>query len=184
MKVTATALTGVCVIEPDVWRDRRGLFVEMWHDVRYQQYGIPTTFVQDNASFSTHGVLRGLHYQYPHGQGKLVTVLSGAVFDVAVDIRFGSVTFGQWVGYHLSEENGRQIYVPPGFAHGFLVVSEAALVVYKCTDHYHPESEGTILWNDPDIGITWPISAPQLSDKDCGGRPIRTLGRDQLPPNP
>lgn len=166
MKIIETKLPEVLIIEPDVFGDNRGFFMETWNQLRYGQAGLPTSFVQDNLSFSTRGVLRGLHYQNPNSQGKLVYVLQGEIFDVAVDIRVGSTTFGQWVGITLSRENKRQLFIPEGFAHGFCVISETALFAYKCTDFYNPEVEGGILWKDPDIGIKWPINTPVLSEKD------------------
>ena len=146
--------------------------MESWNGTRYEEHGIPNHFVQDNLSFSAHGVLRGLHFQKPKAQGKLVSVLRGAVFDVAVDIRVGSPTFGRWTSVTLSAENKRQFWVPPGFAHGFVVTGESALFSYKCTDYYAPEYDGTILWNDPGIGILWPLENPSLSDKDRAAQPL------------
>jgi dTDP-4-dehydrorhamnose 3,5-epimerase len=166
MNVLETPLSGLKVIEPQVFKDKRGFFLETWNWQRYTEVGIKEKFVQDNLSFSKGGVVRGLHYQYPHTQGKLVYVLHGEVFDVAVDIRKDSPTFGRWEGVILSGENKKQFYVPAGFAHGFCVLSESALFAYKCTDIYVPEAEGGILWNDPEIGIEWPISNPILSQKD------------------
>ena len=166
MNVRETGLPGVLVIEPDVFGDERGFFFEAWNRTRYEDAGLPGNFVQDNLSFSSKGVLRGLHFQNPHPQGKLVHVLQGEVFDVAVDIRVGSPTFGRWVGVSLSSENKRQLWVPEGFAHGFVVTSETALFSYKCTDSYHREAETSVLWNDPDIGIDWPLDDPTLSNKD------------------
>ena len=166
MKVTPTAIPDVLLVEPKVFGDARGYFFEAYSAQRYAEAGIRATFVQDNVSFSQRGVLRGLHYQHPHGQGKLVGVLTGEVFDVAVDVRRGSPTFGRWVGECLSSENQRQLYIPPGFAHGFLVTSDDALFVYKCTEYYRPESERSIRWDDPRIGIDWPIDGPVLSMKD------------------
>ena len=153
------------------------------NDHRYEEAGIPAAgrFVQDNLSRSTHGVLRGLHFQNPHGQGKLVSVLEGEVFDVAVDIRVGSPTFGQWAGTYLSAENHRQLYVPPDFAHGFAVTGASALFSYKCTDYYTREAEGAVLWNDPDIGIDWPLEKPTLSEKDRAAPPLNTLSESVLP---
>jgi dTDP-4-dehydrorhamnose 3,5-epimerase len=181
MNVIETDLPGVLVIEPRVFGDERGFFMESWNQRRYKEAGLPDGYVQDNLSFSTHGVLRGLHFQNPNPQGKLVSVLRGEVFDVAVDIRVGSPTFGRWTGITLSAENKRQLYVPPDFAHGFVVTSEAALFFYKCTDYYVPASEGTVLWNDPEIGIEWPIAEPNLSDKDRLARPLREMRGDDLP---
>lgn len=166
MKVLETELPGVVIIEPAVHGDARGFFLESWHARRYAEYGLAATFVQDNHSRSSRGVLRGLHYQLRQPQGKLVRVVSGEVFDVAVDIRKGSPTFGRWSGVTLTAENHRQIYVPPGFAHGFCVVSDVADFLYKCTDYYAPEDERGIRWDDPDIGIAWPDMQYALSEKD------------------
>lgn len=167
MKVIETRLPGVHIIEPDIHGDVRGFFVETFQVERYRrEAGIDLPFVQDNHSRSTRGVLRGLHAQVPHAQGKLVRVASGAVFDVAVDINPRSGTFGQWVGVELSETNHRQLWIPPGYAHGFQVLSETADFEYKCTDYYHAEAETGVIWNDPDIGIEWPIADPKLSAKD------------------
>ena len=166
MNIVETDLPGVLIIEPSVFGDERGFFMESYNERRYREAGIPNRFVQDNLSFSGHGVLRGLHFQNPQPQGKLVSVLRGEVFDVAVDIRTGSPTFGRWTGVTLSAENKRQLWVPPDYAHGFVVTGEEALFSYKCTDYYAPGYDGSILWNDPKIGIEWPIEAPILSDKD------------------
>ena len=184
MKVTETKLPGVVVVEPKVFGDERGFFMETWNAARYDEAGLPTRFVQDNLSFSTHGVLRGLHFQNPQPQGKLVSVLRGEVFDVAVDIRVGSPTFGEWTGVTLSAENKRQFYVPEDFAHGFVVTSEAALFFYKCTDYYSPSSEGIVLWNDPGIGIEWPTDAPILSERDRVAPPLREMPEGRLPRYP
>ena len=181
MKVVETDLPGVLIIEPRVFGDERGFFMESWNERRYEEAGLPGSFVQDNLSFSTHGVLRGLHFQNPRPQGKLVSVLRGEVFDVAVDIRAGSPTFGRWMGVTLSAENKRQFYVPPDFAHGFVVTSEAALFFYKCTEYYSPTSEGIVLWNDPDIGIEWPTGAPILSERDRAAPPLREIPEEGLP---
>lgn len=178
MKVIETALPGVLIIEPKVHGDARGFFIETWHAQRYAEYGLPERFVQDNHSRSSRGVLRGLHYQLQQPQGKLVRVTRGEVFDVAVDIRRGSPSFGRWVGVHLSGDNHRQFYVPPGFAHGFCALSETADFLYKCTDYYHPASERGVLWNDPDIGIEWPPVEVRLSDKDAANRRLRDLDAD------
>jgi dTDP-4-dehydrorhamnose 3,5-epimerase len=167
MKVIETKIPGVLIIEPKVFGDSRGFFLESFHADRYAEYGIESNFVQDNHSRSTKGVLRGLHYQKKYPQGKLVSVTSGIVFDVAVDIRQDSSTFGQWVGIILSADDHKQFYIPPGLAHGFCVLSETADFQYKCTDYYHPEDEASIRWNDPDIGIEWNISEPILSEKDA-----------------
>jgi dTDP-4-dehydrorhamnose 3,5-epimerase len=166
MKVTETALPGVLLIEPKVFGDERGFFFESYHAGRYAEAGIPARFVQDNVSRSVRGTLRGLHFQEPHAQGKLVQVLAGAVYDVAVDIRRGSPHFGQWVAYELSAANKLQLWVPPGFAHGFCVISESADFMYKCTDLYNPSCERGIAWDDPTLGIPWPVGQPILSAKD------------------
>lgn len=166
MKVLGTGLTGVMIIEPKVFGDARGFFMETWNQARYLEHGLPAVFVQDNISYSQKGVLRGLHFQNPNAQGKLVSVLQGEVFDVAVDIRLGSPTFGEWVGVSLSSENKRQFYIPEGFAHGFCVTSETALFAYKCTEMYQPKMEYGLSWQDPDLGIQWPIEEPLLSEKD------------------
>lgn len=180
MEFTRTALDGVVVVEPRVFRDDRGFFLETYHAGRYREGGVDATFVQDNHSRSVRGTLRGLHAQWEHPQGKLLRVVEGEIFDVAVDIRRGSPTFGKWVGVTLSAENFRQIYVPVGFAHGFCVTSEVAQVEYKCTDIYDPEHELRMLWNDPAIGIEWPITEPLLSAKDRDGQHLADIG-DLLP---
>ncbi|MDC0707498.1 dTDP-4-dehydrorhamnose 3,5-epimerase [Stigmatella sp. ncwal1] len=168
MKVLETAVPGVLLIEPKVFGDDRGFFLETFHAKRYADAGIPGPFVQDNYSRSAKGTLRGLHFQEPQAQGKLVQVVAGAVYDVAVDVRRGSPTFGKWVGVELSAENRRQLWVPPGFAHGFCVTSDFADFQYKCTALYAPENERSILWNDPELAIAWPLSgAPKLSAKDA-----------------
>ncbi len=181
MQVKQTSLPGVLLIEPRVFGDTRGFFLETWQAARYREAGIPEQFVQDNVSFSRRGVLRGLHYQLPHAQGKLVTVLQGEVFDVAVDIRRGSPHFGQWVGVSLSGDSLHQLYVPPGFAHGFCVTSETALFSYKCTDVYAPQAEGAVRWDDPELGIDWPVAAPQLNDKDLAAPRLTELDPARLP---
>lgn len=181
MNIIETSLPGVLVIEPKVFGDRRGFFLETFQADRYRQAGMDLDFVQDNLSRSTAGVLRGLHYQLNHPQGKLVSVITGEVFDVAVDIRQGSPTFGQWYGAVLSGENHRQLYVPPGFAHGFCVLSDTVDFQYKCTDYYHPEDETGVIWNDPAIGIEWPIDKPMLSDKDKILPPLAHIPVDKLP---
>ncbi|HFD79169.1 MAG TPA: dTDP-4-dehydrorhamnose 3,5-epimerase [Gammaproteobacteria bacterium] len=180
MKVTPMEIPEVLLIEPDVFGDRRGFFLESWHRKKYAAAGLDVDFVQDNHSRSGRGVLRGLHYQLQQPQGKLVRVVTGKVFDVAVDIRRGSPTFGRWVGVELSGDNHRQLYVPPGFAHGFCVLSDSADFLYKCTDFYAPEYEHGILWNDPDIGIDWPGADFQVSDKDAANRLLRDMG-ERLP---
>lgn len=167
MKVTKTKLKDCVIIEPNVFGDDRGFFLETFQLARYRdEAGITLPFVQDNHSRSARGVLRGLHFQKTKPQGKLVRVVKGEVFDVAVDIREGSSTFGEWEGVILSEENKRQFWVPPGFAHGFVVLSDIADFEYKCTDYYDPTDEGSILWSDPDLKISWPLSDPILSQKD------------------
>ena len=166
MKVTKTSLPGVVLIEPKVFGDARGFFLESYHAQRYAQAGLPQHFVQDNHSRSVQGTLRGLHYQLQHPQGKLIRVVVGEVFDVAVDVRRGSPTFGQWYGTHLSAENCHQLYIPPGFAHGFYVISEMAEFLYKCTDFYTPGDEYGIFWRDPTLNIHWPMPEPLLSTKD------------------
>lgn len=166
MRVLETPLDGVMVIEPHVHGDARGFFLETWRADRYAEAGLPCLFVQDNHSLSCRRTLRGLHWQWRRPQGKLVRVVEGAIFDVAVDLRIDSPTFGQWFGVELTSENFRQIYVPPSFAHGFCVTSEVAQVEYKCTDYYDPEGESGLMWNDPDLGIAWPITDPLLSQRD------------------
>ena len=178
MKVSKTKLEGVLLIEPDVYQDERGFFFESYNFRRYAEHGIRTNFVQDNHSRSVKNTLRGLHYQINPGQDKLVRVIMGEVFDVAVDIRFGSPTFGQWVGYYLSAENKLQMYIPVGFAHGFCVVSEVAEFEYKCSDYYSPPDERGIMWNDPDLGINWPVKNPILSPKDRQNTPFRKIEKN------
>lgn len=169
MNVIDTTIPDVKIIEPEVFGDERGFFMETWNQKKFEELVTkkPTSFVQDNHSKSKQGTLRGLHFQTENMQGKLVRVASGEVFDVAVDIRKGSITFGQWVGVYLSAENKRQLWVPDGFAHGFYVTSREAEFVYKCTDYYNPNAEVSISWDDPNIGIEWPLDVtPSLSDKD------------------
>jgi dTDP-4-dehydrorhamnose 3,5-epimerase len=180
VQVVPTKLPGVVIIEPDVHRDGRGFLVETFHADRYRRHGIGGPFVQDNHSRSTGGTLRGLHLQHPHAQGKLIRVIAGVIFDVAVDVRRGSPTFGRWVGVTLSAENFRQCYVPAGFAHGFCVVGEIAEVIYKSTDVYDPASEIGIAWNDPSLAIDWPILTPTLSARDRAN-PILADIIDRLP---
>ena len=168
MNVIDTKIPEVKIIEPNVFGDERGFFMETWQQKEFEEKVAKRTFVQDNHSKSTKGILRGLHYQTENTQGKLVRVTSGEVFDVAVDVRRDSATYGQWVGVYLSAENKRQLWVPEGFAHGFYVTSDEAEFVYKCTDYYNPESEHSILWNDPDLAIGWPLKLePLLSNKDA-----------------
>ena len=182
-QVTTTPIDGVLVLEPKVFGDARGFFFESFNARDFEQAtGIQRTFVQDNHSKSAKGVLRGLHYQTQHAQGKLVRVTQGAVFDVAVDIRQGSPTFGQWFGLELSAENKKQLWIPEGLAHGFLVTSESAEFLYKTTDYYHPEFECSLLWNDPDIGIEWPLhlldAEPLLAAKDANAELLRRIKPD------
>lgn len=181
MKVRELALSGVYLFEPRVFVDARGFFMETWHATRYHQAQVPTAFVQDNYSHSTHGVLRGLHYQLTQPQGKLVWVLHGEVYDVAVDIRRGSPTFGRWISVVLSAENRYQLYIPPGFAHGFCVLSESADFLYKCTAFYRPEDEYGLHWHDPHLGITWPVGTPLVSAKDQAYPTLATIPPDHLP---
>ncbi len=176
MRVLGTGLPGVLRLETRVFHDERGHFRESWNLPRYVAAGVPERFVQDNVSWSRGGVLRGLHLQLaPFGQGKLISVLRGKIWDVAVDLRPASESFGRWTGVALTAEGGEQLYIPDGFAHGFLVTSDEALVAYKCTEPYHPESERTLLWNDPDLAIEWPLADPMLSEKDRAGSTLREL---------
>ncbi|CAI1202145.1 dTDP-4-dehydrorhamnose 3,5-epimerase [Serratia entomophila] len=178
MQVTETKIDGVKIIQPKVFGDARGFFLETFEKKRYQEMlGIDLDFVQDNHSRSSRGVLRGLHFQKVNPQGKLVRVVRGEVFDVAVDIRPGSPTYGAWEGVILSEENKTQFWVPPGLAHGFVVLSDLADFEYKCTDYYNPAQEGCLLWNDPQVGIEWPIDNPLLSEKDKVGKLFRELAQ-------
>lgn len=172
MQVTETKLEGVKVIEPKVFGDHRGFFLETYNEQRYREAGIDVRFVQDNHSRSSKGVLRGLHYQLVQPQDKLVWCIRGRVWDVAVDVRKDSPTFGQWFGVELDDQSKRQIFVPKGFAHGFCVLSDEAEIVYKCSDLYAPGGEGGVLWNDPAVGIEWPITDPVLSDKDAKLPPL------------
>jgi dTDP-4-dehydrorhamnose 3,5-epimerase len=181
MKVSETDLPGVLVVEPDRFGDARGFFQETFHAGRYEAAGIPGGFVQDNLSLSGRGVLRGLHFQNPNGQGKLIYVLEGEVFDVAVDVRVGSPGFGKWTAATLSADDGRQLYIPAGFAHGFCVTGETALFAYKCTDFYNREAEATIRWDDPRIGIDWPVSDPLVSDKDAAAPFLSDIDPARLP---
>jgi len=168
-KVIKTPLEGLIIIETKRFQDERGFFIENYNTKEFVKLGITSNFVQDNYSLSKKGVLRGLHFQVSHPQGKLVRVISGKVFDVAVDLRLNSSTFGKWYGLELSADNGRQFYIPPGFAHGFLTLEDNTIFFYKCTDYYYPEDEGGIIWNDKDINIQWPLSQIEniiISDKD------------------
>ena len=187
MEVLPQAIEDVLLVKPKAFGDHRGFFLETFQAARYLEAGIPAKgcgpFVQDNVSRSRKGILRGLHLQHPHGQGKLVQVVRGAVFDVAVDVRVSSPTFGQWVGAELTEENHHQLWIPPGFAHGFLVTSEDALFAYKCTDTYHPEAELSVRWDDPAVGVAWPDvgEAPALSEKDAAAPLLSAIPEEKLP---
>ena len=181
MKILNTSLPGVLLIEPQVFGDDRGFFMEAFSVARYAEIGIRCPFVQDNVSRSQRGVLRGIHWQHPHGQAKLVSVLEGEVFDVAVDLRAGSPTFGKWAGQLLSAGNKRQLYIPAGFGHGFLVTADVALFCYKCTDYYDPQSERAVLWNDPSIGIEWPATNMLLSEKDRRAARLSDIAPELLP---
>jgi dTDP-4-dehydrorhamnose 3,5-epimerase len=181
MIVESTSLPDVLLIKPDLFGDSRGYFLESWNRQRYAEAGLDRDFVQDNLSLSRQGILRGLHFQNPSPQGKLVQVLKGEVFDVAVDIRTGSPTFGQCYGVTLSEENHFQLWVPEGFAHGFCVTSDMALFAYKCTDFYNPAAEFSLRFDDPDIGIAWPVREPALSAKDQAGRLLKDFTAEELP---
>jgi len=179
--VTSTDIPEVLLIKPRIFSDNRGHFFESYHVGRYLENGIPARFVQDNISRSKHNVVRGLHYQIGRPQGKLVMVVEGRIFDVAVDIRRGSPTFGRWVGVELSSENCLQIYIPEGFAHGFCTLSETAAVFYKCTEYYAPAEERTIRWDDPALSIAWPVSEPILSEKDRGAPTLSSMSPSDLP---
>ncbi len=181
MNVVKTKIHGVLSITPKIFGDSRGYFLESFSAIRYKKVGVNGPFVQDNLSFSSRGVLRGLHFQSPNAQGKLVSVAIGEVFDVVVDLRVGSPTFGEWYGQHLSAEAGTQLWIPPGLAHGFLTLSETALFSYKCTEYYAPESEHCLIWNDPKIGINWPFSDKlQISAKDQKGKKLSELSEKTL----
>jgi len=180
MNVIPCELPDLLILEPQVFADDRGFFMETWNQRRYKEAGLHAVFVQDNISVSRRGALRGLHFQNPSAQGKLVSVWQGEVFDVAVDLRQSSPTFAKWHALRLSVENKRQFFVAPGFAHGFLVLSETAMFHYKCTDFYSPKDEMTIRWDDPDIGIRWPCDKPILSDKDAKGVFLRDVPKERL----
>lgn len=181
MKVDRLAIHDVLLITPRIFRDDRGHVLETWRAASYGEQGIGP-FVQETVSLSRRNVLRGLHLQHPHGQGKLVGVLRGTVFDVAVDVRVGSPTFGKWVAEELSGENGRQLYIPPGFAHGFLALSDEVVFAYKCTDYYAPGAERSIRWNDEDLAVDWPLAvAPVLAAKDAAAPSLRDIPLEQLP---
>jgi len=181
MKIITTSIAGILIIEPKTFQDKRGFFMETYNRNRYNASGINATFVQDNLSCSLKNTVRGLHFQIKHPQAKLIQVISGEIFDVAVDLRRGSATFGKWTGIHLSDENRRQVFIPEGFAHGFCVLSEFALFYYKCSDFYAPDDEGGIIWSDPDIGIEWPVINPIISEKDKQYQKLSRLNIDQLP---
>ncbi len=181
MKLIETDLPGCLLIEPKVFGDARGFFYESYNVEKYKSAGLDLRFVQTNVSRSAHGVLRGLHYQWPNPQGKLVSVLEGEVYDVAVDIRHGSPTFGRWAAAVLSATNKRHFWIPEGFAHGFAVISDHATFSYQCTALYDAAAEASVRWNDADIAIDWPLSAPQLSDKDAQAPFLREVARERLP---
>lgn len=181
MKITATAIKEVLLVEPQLFGDRRGYFLETYHQHRYTAAGIDEIFVQDNISFSQQGILRGLHFQHPRGQAKLLQVLDGEIFDVAVDVRRGSPTFGRWVGITLSAREPRQLFIPKGFAHGFCVLSATALFSYKCSDIYTPQHENGLRWNDPDLAIDWPVKNPVLSDRDQAFPALKDIRPELLP---
>lgn len=181
MNILESSLKGVMIIKPDVFQDNRGFFMETYRKDKYEKSDVKTVFVQDNLSCSSRGTLRGLHYQHPCPQAKLVQVIEGEIYDVAVDIRIGSPTFGQWAGISLSDENRLQFYVPEGFAHGFCVLSNTASVIYKCSDFYAPHCEGGIVWCDPDLGIDWPVRAPLLSKKDSAYPLLKEILAERLP---
>ncbi len=181
MNIITTSLEGVLIIEPMVFKDNRGFFLETYNQNKYQKAGINRCFVQDNLSYSVNGTLRGLHFQIRHPQAKLVQVITGEIFDVAVDIRKGSSTFGKWTGVILSEHNKRQLFIPEGFAHGFCVLSNTAHFLYKCSDFYAPDDEGGIIWSDPNIGIEWPVKDTLISGKDKYYPCLCELLDEQLP---
>ena len=181
MEVTKTKLDGVLICQPKCFGDDRGFFLETYNQERYSENGLNQTFVQDNHSQSSKGVLRGLHYQLNNPQGKFLYVVTGEIYDVAVDIRKSSPTFGQYVGCHLSAENKTQLYIPQGFAHGFVVLSQTADVTYKCTDIYHPGDDYIIRWDCPDINIKWPIDKPLLSEKDAIAPTLSEMPKSHLP---
>ncbi len=181
MRVLETGLDGVVIIEPQVHGDERGFFQETWKASSYHSYGLPAAFAQANVSRSTRGVLRGLHYQFKQPQGKLVSVFEGRIFDVAVDIRRGSASFGQWASVELSADNHRQLYIPEGFAHGFMVLSSSALFHYHCTTEYAHQFDAAIAWNDPDINVKWPREPESISAKDRAAPFLRDIPPDRLP---
>ena len=181
MKILPSSLPEIFIIEPAVFQDERGFFMETYQQKRYTEAGIEAIFVQDNLVRSVGGTLRGLHYQVKHAQAKLIQVIEGTIFDVALDVRRGSPYFGQWTSVHLSDENKRQLFLPEGFAHGFCVLSESAQVVYKCTDFYVAEDEGGVLWSDPTLAIAWPLSEPLLSEKDRQLACLADIPPERLP---
>lgn len=184
MNVIQTPLPGVVIVEPKLYGDSRGTFFEAWNRARYAEFGVPEICVQANVSFSEAGVLRGLHLQTPRVQSKLVSVLAGEIYDVAVDVRVGSPTFGRWTGVRLSAENHRQLFVPAGFAHGFAVTAGPATVMYQCDAYYAPTDELTIRWDDPALAIDWPVARPILSDKDRQGLALADVPEGRLPLHP
>jgi dTDP-4-dehydrorhamnose 3,5-epimerase len=181
MEIEGTSLPGVLLLKPRVFTDTRGFFAETWSAHRYAAMGAPAAFVQDNISRSQRGVLRGLHIQHPFGQGKLVSALAGELYDVVVDLRVGSPTFGRWSGFTLSGETLHQLYIPPGFAHGFCALQDGTIFSYKCTEAYHPEAEFGIRFDDPDLGIRWPLDTPVVSEKDGRFPYLREIARERLP---
>ena len=181
MDIITTSLEGLLIVEPKIFEDRRGFFMETYNRRKYEAAGITDTFVQDNLSYSLKSTIRGLHFQIRHSQAKLVQAISGEIFDVAVDLRPGSATFGKWTGARLSDKNGRQMYIPKGFAHGFCVLSEFAMFSYKCSDFYAPDDEGGIIWSDQDIGVKWPVENPIISEKDKQYPKLTGLSTEQLP---
>jgi dTDP-4-dehydrorhamnose 3,5-epimerase len=181
MNIVTTSIKGLLIIEPKIFKDNRGFFMETYNRREYEASGITDTFVQDNLSYSLKNTLRGLHFQIRHSQAKLVQTVFGEIFDVAVDLRSGSATFGRWTGVRLSDKSGRQMYIPKGFAHGFCVLSESALFSYKCSDFYAPDDEGGIIWSDQDINIKWPVEEPVISEKDKRHPKLSSLSAEQLP---
>lgn len=181
MRIERTDLKDVLIVEPDIFEDQRGFFMELYNEKRYSESGIGRMFVQDNLSYSVRGTLRGLHFQLTRAQAKLVQVLEGEIFDVAVDIRYGSPTFGEWVGEILSSRNRRQLFIPEGFAHGFCVLSESAYFMYKCSDFYAPEDERGVFYADPGVNIQWPVKTPVVSEKDRKNPFLENFGKEDLP---
>lgn len=181
MKLTKTAIPGAVIIDLDIYQDDRGFFLETYSRRRYAELGLDVEFVQDNRSFSIRNVLRGLHYQVSHPQGHLIQVSHGEIFDVGLDLRKNSPTFGRWLGFHLNANKPQQLFLPAGIAHGFCTLSEHAEIYYKCTDYFYPEDEGGVLWNDREIKIDWPIDQPILKERDCKFRPLKEISKDELP---